>query len=67
MPANLLERTEELLRGPVEPTHEEISKLAYALWIERGGGAGSAEQDWLKAEQQLRELWQEPHIRTQAA
>ncbi len=29
----------------------EIAKLAYALWQHRGCGEGSAEQDWLEAEQ----------------
>ena len=35
--------------------HEEIAKLAYALWEARGGGHGLAEQDWLEAERLLRE------------
>lgn len=35
--------------------HEEIARLAYELWESRGGGHGSAEQDWLEAERQLRE------------
>jgi hypothetical protein len=34
--------------------HEEIAKLAYALWEARGGGHGLDEQDWLEAERQLR-------------
>ena len=74
MPVNLVDRTslvdrsEELSRREIaEPTHEEISKLAYALWLEHGGGEGSAEQDWLEAEQQLRQRPQRPEIRTQAA
>jgi Protein of unknown function (DUF2934) len=32
---------------------EEIARLAYALWQQRGCPAGSAETDWLEAEQQL--------------
>jgi Protein of unknown function (DUF2934) len=31
-----------------------IAQLAYALWQQRGCPAGSAEQDWLEAEQKLR-------------
>ena len=32
---------------------EEIARLAYALWQQRGSPVGSAETDWLEAEQQL--------------
>ena len=35
--------------------HDEIAKLAYALWEARGGSEGSAEQDWLEAERRLQE------------
>jgi hypothetical protein len=34
-------------------TQQRIAKLAYALWEERGFPAGSAEADWLEAEQRL--------------
>ena len=34
-------------------THEEIAKLAFSYWIARGYAHGSAEQDWLRAEQEL--------------
>lgn len=34
-------------------THEQIARLAYLLWLERGGGHGLHEQDWARAEQQL--------------
>jgi hypothetical protein len=33
--------------------HEAIAKLAYALWQQRGYQEGSAEKDWMDAEQQL--------------
>jgi hypothetical protein len=33
--------------------HDEIAILAYSYWEERGGG-GSAEEDWLRAEEELR-------------
>ena len=36
------------------PTHEEISRRAYELWVRRGGVGGSAQEDWLRAEQELR-------------
>jgi Protein of unknown function (DUF2934) len=32
---------------------EEIARLAYALWQQRGCPVESAETDWLEAEQQL--------------
>jgi hypothetical protein len=35
------------------PTHEEIALLAQQYWIERGRQDGQAEQDWLRAEQEL--------------
>ena len=36
------------------PSHEEISRLAEKYWAERGHPQGSPEQDWLRAEQELR-------------
>lgn len=35
------------------PTHEEIAHLARKYWAERGHADGQAEQDWLRAEQEL--------------
>jgi hypothetical protein len=37
-----------------EPTPEEVAALAYQLWIERGSPHGSDEEDWYRAEEQLR-------------
>ena len=34
--------------------HEQIARLAYDLWKARGCPHGSAEVDWLQAEQELR-------------
>ena len=39
--------------GAAAPTPEEIAVVAYAIWLERGAGDGSAEQDWLEAERRL--------------
>jgi Protein of unknown function (DUF2934) len=36
------------------PSHEDIARLAYALWEVRGGADGSAEDDWYRAEAELR-------------
>jgi hypothetical protein len=35
------------------PTYEEIARLAERYWAERGWQDGYAEQDWLRAEQEL--------------
>jgi hypothetical protein len=35
---------------------EEIARLAYSYWLNRQGGeTGTPEEDWLRAEQELRE------------
>lgn len=39
--------------GMVRPSHDEIERLARAYWAERGYKDGFAEQDWLRAEQEL--------------
>jgi hypothetical protein len=38
------------------PTRVEIEKLARKFWAERGWQDGYAEQDWLRAEQELRKM-----------
>jgi hypothetical protein len=35
-------------------SHDQIAQLAHRFWSERGGGDGHHEEDWLRAEQQLR-------------
>jgi len=35
------------------PTQEEISRLAYQIWVDSGRKDGTSEQNWLNAEQQL--------------
>ena len=34
--------------------HEEIPKVAYRIWLERAYCPGSPEEDWLKAESEVR-------------
>ena len=36
------------------PSHQDITSLAYALWQQRGAPPGSSDQDWEEAERQLR-------------
>ena len=38
-----------------KPDHEKIKTLAYKLWVERGAPIGSPEEDWYRAEAQLKE------------
>ena len=33
--------------------HEQIEKLAYRLWEERGAPLGSPDDDWFRAEQEF--------------
>jgi 2-keto-4-pentenoate hydratase len=35
------------------PSHEQIEQLARTYWAGRGYEDGQAEQDWLRAEQEL--------------
>jgi hypothetical protein len=37
------------------PSREEIEKLAQKYWAQRGYQDGYADQDWLRAEQELRQ------------
>jgi hypothetical protein len=38
----------------VEPSEDAIAKLAYSYWVARGCQGGSPDEDWLRAEQELR-------------
>lgn len=35
-------------------SHDEIARLAHRLWTERGRQHGRHQEDWFRAEQQLR-------------
>ncbi len=41
------------LLAEVRPSYEDVALLAYTLWHERGCPAGSSEEDWFRAEQEL--------------
>lgn len=41
--------------APRNPSHDEIARLAYSYWEGRGGQGGSADDDWFRAERELRE------------
>ena len=36
------------------PSQDEIARLAYSYWAARGYAGGSSEEDWLRAERELR-------------
>ena len=55
MSKKLTEPTEGTPELDVALLHDEIAKLAHALWEARGGGDGFAEQDWLEAERRVQE------------
>ena len=56
--ANVSERAAAAVEMPAagasEPTRQEIAQLAYSFWEARGCQGGSPEEDWQRAEQQLR-------------
>ncbi len=39
---------------PISISHETVAELAHRLWAERGGAHGHHEEDWFRAEQELR-------------
>jgi hypothetical protein len=40
--------------APPAPTREQIAMLAEKYWAERGWPEGSPEEDWLRAERELK-------------
>jgi hypothetical protein len=36
-----------------QDVRDDIARLAYLFWEERGGNGGSPEEDWLRAEQEI--------------
>ena len=40
--------------APMSPSHQEVARLAYLYWEARGCQGGSPEEDWRRAEQELR-------------
>jgi Protein of unknown function (DUF2934) len=49
----------EAVKRSVKPSHDEIARLAYSYWENRGRHGGSAEEDWYRAERE----WSEKHGR----
>jgi hypothetical protein len=44
----------QIVSVAVMPTHKEIAKRAYEIYIENGRRQGQSEQYWLQAEQELK-------------
>jgi hypothetical protein len=44
-----------IARKTIMPSREEIERLARNYWAQRGFQDGFAEQDWFRAEQELRQ------------
>lgn len=56
VPAPALQNTENSAVTPLdtELPYDEVAKLAYSYFEERQGVGGSPEDDWLRAERELR-------------
>ena len=53
-PAETLSLAETAAPVAAAPSQDAIANLAYLYWEARGSQGGSPEQDWLRAEQELR-------------
>jgi hypothetical protein len=38
------------------PSPEEVARRAYEIYLARGGASGHEQEDWLRAERELKEL-----------
>ena len=47
-------RSTNPIAGDASPDHQDIARLAYSYWETRGCNGGSPEEDWLRAENDLR-------------
>ncbi len=53
-PAPLPAESSAVVAPQPQASQEEISALAYSYWVARGCQGGSPEEDWLRAEAELR-------------
>jgi hypothetical protein len=47
-------KQEQVAAAAPSPSREDIARLAEKYWAERGWPEGSPEQDWLRAEKELK-------------
>ncbi len=59
-PANgtVISSTVRSVTGRTQPTRREIEQRAYFIYLQRGGTGGDPVADWLRAERELREEFQ---------
>jgi uncharacterized protein YjbJ (UPF0337 family) len=43
--------------GKIGPQHEDIARLAYQIWQQRGCPIGTPEEDWFRAEEEIKQHW----------
>ena len=55
-PRNKAAAPPELVAAAPAPSHEQIAERAYGLWLSRGSHDGDAQDDWFRAERELREV-----------
>jgi Protein of unknown function (DUF2934) len=53
IPDNTSQKEQADESRPKTPTHEDIARLAYAIYVGNGSRDGHNEQDWLEAEHRL--------------
>jgi hypothetical protein len=41
--------------GQTDPEHEELARLAYQHWQQRGRPIGTPEEDWFRAEEEIKQ------------
>lgn len=41
--------------GHTDPKHEELARLAYQGWQQRGRPIGTPEEDWFRAEEEIKQ------------
>jgi DUF2934 family protein len=51
-PGSTTRRSDSQIRNKI--THEEIQRLAYHIYLSRGGQEGHDLEDWLQAERELK-------------
>ena len=49
------EQATSVADGAEELTHDQIARLAYSYWLSRGCQGGCPEEDWARAEHELRQ------------
>lgn len=44
----------DVVTSPSSPTHDEIARRAFEIFLDRGGNDGNDLEDWLQAEKEMR-------------